>query len=131
MLNKISDFFKKKYIFFILLVDLYASLSRFFWGYPDPDQRFLIRIRIRPNDTDPTRSETLKHRKVQENWRDWLQDAGRLDKEWPRYNLKKHTYNHSSLNMSSLSMSSSSVRGSRSGLKWGYEKVIVVVMEVI
>ena len=33
-----------------------------FW-YPDPDQRFLIRIRIRPNDTDPTRSgsETLKN----------------------------------------------------------------------
>ena len=32
----------------------------FFW-YPDPDQRFLIRIRIRPNDTDPTGSgsETL------------------------------------------------------------------------
>ena len=24
----------------------------FFW-YPDPDQRFLMRIRIRPNDTDP------------------------------------------------------------------------------
>ena len=32
----------------------------FFW-YPDPDQRFLIRIRIRirPNDMDPTGSETL------------------------------------------------------------------------
>ena len=30
----------------------------FFW-YPDPDQRLLIRIRIRPNDTDPTGSETL------------------------------------------------------------------------
>ena len=32
----------------------------FFW-YPDPDQRFLMRIRIRPNDTDPTGSgsETL------------------------------------------------------------------------
>ena len=27
----------------------------FFW-YPDPDQRFLIRIRIRPNDMDPTGS---------------------------------------------------------------------------
>ena len=24
----------------------------FFW-YPDPGQRFLMRIRIRPNDTDP------------------------------------------------------------------------------
>ena len=32
----------------------------FFW-YLDPDQRFLMRIRIRPNDTDPTGSgsETL------------------------------------------------------------------------
>ena len=32
----------------------------FFW-YPDPDQRFLKRIRIRANDTDPTGSgsETL------------------------------------------------------------------------
>ena len=45
--------FKKIYIF-IILVDLYAS---FFW-YPDPDQRFLIRIRTRvlANDTDPTGS---------------------------------------------------------------------------
>ena len=58
--------FKKNYIF-IILVDLYASLSRFFFWYPDPDQRFLIRIRIRirirRNDTDPTgsgsESETL------------------------------------------------------------------------
>ena len=41
---------KKKYIL-IVLVDLYASLSRFFFCYPDPDQRFLKRIR--PNDTDP------------------------------------------------------------------------------
>ena len=33
----------------------------FFW-YPDPDQRFLIRIRILANDTDPTGSgsETLE-----------------------------------------------------------------------
>ena len=33
----------------------------FFW-YPDPDQRFLIRIRILANDTDPTGSgsETLR-----------------------------------------------------------------------
>ena len=32
-----------------------------FFGYPDPDQRFLKRIRIRANDTDPTGpgSETL------------------------------------------------------------------------
>ena len=32
----------------------------FFW-YTDPDQRFLMRIRIRANDTDPTGSgsETL------------------------------------------------------------------------
>ena len=30
-----------------------------FLGYPDPDQRFLKRIRIRANDTDPTGSETL------------------------------------------------------------------------
>ena len=42
----------------MILVDLYASLSRFFC-YPDPDQRFLKWIRIRPNDTDPTGSETL------------------------------------------------------------------------
>ena len=27
-----------------------------FWRYPDPHQRFLIRIRIRSNDTDPTGS---------------------------------------------------------------------------
>ena len=33
----------------------------FFW-YPDPVQRFLMRIRIRPNDTDPTGSETLARR---------------------------------------------------------------------
>ena len=33
----------------------------FFW-YPDPDQSFLMRIRIQANDTDPTGSgsETLK-----------------------------------------------------------------------
>ena len=32
----------------------------YFW-YPDPDQRFLMRIRIQPNDTHPTGSgsETL------------------------------------------------------------------------
>ena len=30
-----------------------------FYGYSDPDQRFLIRIRILANDTDPTGSETL------------------------------------------------------------------------
>ena len=42
-----------------MLVDLYASLSRFFFWNPDPDQRFLMRIRI--NDTDPmgSGSETL------------------------------------------------------------------------
>ena len=61
ILNKISDIFLK-YILIILL-DLYMSLSRFIFGYPDPDQRFLkwIRIWIRPNDTDPTGSgsETL------------------------------------------------------------------------
>ena len=40
-----------------------------FWRYPDPYQRFLIRIR--PNDTDPKRcsfknlmSELMKKRKV-------------------------------------------------------------------
>ena len=35
-------------------------ITIFFW-YPDPDPRFLMRIRIRPNDTDPTGSgfETL------------------------------------------------------------------------
>jgi len=38
------------------LVDLYVSLSRFIFCYPDPDQRFLKWIRIRPNDTDPTGS---------------------------------------------------------------------------
>ena len=47
----------KKKLYFIILVDLYASLSQFFLWYPDPDQRFLMRIRILPNDTDPT--ETL------------------------------------------------------------------------
>ena len=51
---------KKKNYILIILVDLYASLSRFFC-YPDPDQRFLKWIWIRPNDTDPTGSgsETL------------------------------------------------------------------------
>ena len=57
MMDPDPDF--KNYIF-IILVDLYACLSRFFW-YPDPDQGFLMRIRIRANDTDPTGSgsETL------------------------------------------------------------------------
>ena len=58
ILNKISDLKKKNYIF-IILVELYASLSRFFFGYPDPDQRFLMRIRIRPNDTDPDPGNTV------------------------------------------------------------------------
>ena len=32
----------------------------FFW-YPDPDQRFLMRIRIQANDTDPeTLAECMK-----------------------------------------------------------------------
>ena len=30
-----------------------------FWRYPDPDQRFLKRIRIRPNETDPYRSGSI------------------------------------------------------------------------
>ena len=42
------------------------SLSRLIFSYPDPDKRFLkwIRIRTRPNDTDPTGSgsETLLKR---------------------------------------------------------------------
>ena len=46
--------FFKNYIF-IILVDFNVSLSRFFC-YPDRDQRFQKWIRIRPNDTDPTRS---------------------------------------------------------------------------
>ena len=33
-----------------------------FFCYSDPDQRFLKWIRIRPNDTDPTGSETLYFR---------------------------------------------------------------------
>ena len=39
----------------------------FFFGYPDPDQRILMRIRIRANDTDPTGSgsETLLATKVE------------------------------------------------------------------
>ena len=42
-------------------VDLYASLSLIIFCYPNPAQRFLKWIRIRPNDTDPTGSgfETL------------------------------------------------------------------------
>ena len=52
ILNKISDFFLKNYILRVL-VDFHLSLSWFFFGYPDPDRRFLILIRIRPNDTDP------------------------------------------------------------------------------
>ena len=55
-------FFFFNYIF-LIFVDLYVSLSRFIFCYPDPDQRFLkwIRIRTRPNDTVPTGSgsETL------------------------------------------------------------------------
>ena len=35
----------------------------FFW-YPDPDKRFLMRIRIRPNDTDPDPKHWLKQRTV-------------------------------------------------------------------
>ena len=57
MKTKLVISLKKNYIF-IILVDLYASLSGFFW-YPDPDQRFLMRIPIRPNDKDPTGPETL------------------------------------------------------------------------
>ena len=45
-----------------------------FWRYPDPYQRFLIRIRIRPNDTDPTGSgsETLHTRVVYTPSLTWL-----------------------------------------------------------
>ena len=55
ILNKISDFFSKKCIL-IILVDLYVSLSRFYFWYSDPDQRCVKWIRITPNDTDPTGS---------------------------------------------------------------------------
>ena len=41
------------------LIDFYLSLSRFLFCYPDPDPRFLKWIRILPNDTDPSGSETL------------------------------------------------------------------------
>jgi hypothetical protein len=45
-----------------LIIQIYKFITIFSW-YPDPDQRFLIRIRIRilANDTDPTGSgsETL------------------------------------------------------------------------
>ena len=52
--------FYENYIL-IILVDLYASLSRLIFCYPDPDHRLQkwIRIQTRPNDTDPTGSETL------------------------------------------------------------------------
>ena len=45
----------------IILMRIWIRDHDFFW-YPDPDQRFLMRIRIRPNDTDPTGSgsETLE-----------------------------------------------------------------------
>ena len=53
--NKISDFFKKKlysYNFGLFV----CEFIMIFLYYPDPDQRFLKWIRIRPNDTDPTGS---------------------------------------------------------------------------
>ena len=37
----------QKYDILIILVAIYASLSRFFVGYPDP------RFQIRPNEVDP------------------------------------------------------------------------------
>ena len=51
-IKRISNFFFLYNL--IILVDLYASLSRFFWW-------IFLWIRIRPNDTDPTGSgsETL------------------------------------------------------------------------
>jgi len=61
------------------------------WRYPDPYQRFLIRIRIRPNDTDPTGSgsETLVLRfdfvmiEIEMRLDDILLDSRfRLDKDW-------------------------------------------------
>ena len=36
-----------------MLICMRVHHDFFFW-YPDPDQRFLMRIRIRANDTDPT-----------------------------------------------------------------------------
>ena len=36
-----------------MLADLYVSFIMIFFCYPDPDQRFLKWIWIRPNDTDP------------------------------------------------------------------------------
>ena len=45
------SFLKKLYFYnFGWFVGEFTTI--FFW-YPDPDQRFLMRIRIRPNDTDP------------------------------------------------------------------------------
>ena len=60
LLNKINYFFKKKLYFYSFGWFVCEFITIFFW-YPDPDQRFLMRIRIRPNDTDPTGSgsETL------------------------------------------------------------------------
>ena len=51
---------KKKIIFYNFGWFVCELITIFFW-YPDPDQRFLMRIRILPNDTDPTGSgsETL------------------------------------------------------------------------
>ena len=39
---------------------IFMWISRFFLCYPGPDPRFLKWIQIRPNDTDPTGSETPK-----------------------------------------------------------------------
>ena len=58
-IKQISDFLLKlySYSFGWFLCEFYHD----FFCYPDPDQRFLRWIRIRPNDTDPTiyGSETL------------------------------------------------------------------------
>ena len=61
ILNKISDFFLKK-LYFYNFGWFVCEFIAIFYRYPDPDQRFLMRIRIRPNDTDPTGSgsETLR-----------------------------------------------------------------------
>jgi len=61
VLNKKSDFLKKKKYILIILVDFYVSLSQFFCT-TDSDPRFLKRIRIRPNDMDPAGSETLSYK---------------------------------------------------------------------
>ena len=54
ILNEISDFLKQKLYSYNFGLFVCEFITIFLY-YPDSDQRFLEWIRIRPNDTDPTK----------------------------------------------------------------------------